>query len=322
MKWLSILKNKTGKFTLGAAQMAGIAGAGILLAYGAFETDNALDKPQQVRSLTSISDNNAYVGMEYTASGQLTSMKIKDGLNQVATREERERMEGGSGNNDFGLNAVPGLEGRMGSLGPAAATSTTEGLGMGANAAVEIVGGGTFPSGGANGPSGAPVRGGVGAQGGAGSGAGGGAEGAGNGDASGSGPRLAAASMARASGNAFNAAAGAITGENAGGASSLGRGGGASGEGYQFTGSMPGSSSAVASLSRSGNAPETRGSGFLAASRRSTINEGIRNKGHGDLKDISKRSADAAANRFKSSNEGSRAFLAAGQNSGGNDRNC
>ncbi len=314
MKWLSILKNKAGKFTLGIPQMVGIAGAGMLLTYGAFQADNAMDQKGPVRSLTSISDTQNYSGMDRTSTGQLTSMKIKDGLNQVATREERERMEGGRSSNDFGLSGVDGIEGRMsaGSYGPAAPTGASDGLGMGANAAVET--GNTYIA-----ASRASAGSGVAGLNAGGNGNGG-TSGA-NGAQASSGSSLGSASIARASGSAFNAAAGAVAGGKMGGSASNGRSGathgGASGDGYQFSGAMPGSSSAVASLADGGRAHGSAASGFMASSRRGSAGRATRSNSQGDLKDISKRSADAARNQHRATNEGSRAFLASSQNSGG-----
>lgn len=308
MKWLSILRDKTGKFKMGIPQLAGIAGTGILLSYGAFEADKAADPPQ-VRSLAAIEDTVDYSGMTRDASGNLSSVRLRDSRNQIATREERERLNGGSGNNDFGLNAVAGLEGRMngGSYGQAAQTGASEGLGMGANAAYEVGASGAagrygYSQNGAAGGAQALSR-----EGQAESRAAAGDNGA---------HQLAAASMATASGNAFNAAAGAISGSGPSG-STAGGSSGKPGGNYEFSGFMPPSSSALAALSDNGQRNVTNSSNFLAASRRGTSGRGTRSNTQGDLKDISKRSADIAKNKFRSANEGSRAFLAAATNSAG-----
>lgn len=257
-----------------------------------------------VRSLSSISGESAYEGLQ-RKDGLLTSINVKDGLNQVATAEERAALEAGGSLNNFGLDNVDRVQNV--SFGSAAQTSETDGLGMGGNKAVFSGPVGSGPVGGT-----AP-----GVQSGAVAGAVGGAAGASGGER----PALGTASMARASGNAFNAAAGSVGGSTApGGRSGSARASGGSsgsGDGYQLSGAMPSGTNAVSSLGldRGG----ARGdSTFMAGGRYSTSGRGARSfREKSDLKDISKRSADAAGNRNRAANEGSRAFLASSRNSGG-----
>lgn len=301
------LKDISGKLVMGIPQLAAIGGASMMLIYGAYQTDSTFaSKQPPIRSLSGITNSSSYAGLQ-RKDGLLTSINIKDSLNQVATPEERAALEGNSGSaNNFGLDNVANIQNV--SFGSAAETSATDGLGMGANKAV------------LNGPLGSastPAANVPGVNTGAVSAAAGG-------NASGAAPAqrasLAPASMARASGNAFNAAAGAIGGSSSGafgtrtsGASGTSSGGSSSGEGYKLSGAMPSGSNAVSAmgLSRSG-------SGFMAGGRNSTNSRATRSfREKNDLKDISKRSADAAANRNRAANEGSRAFLASSRNSGG-----
>lgn len=307
MKWLSMLKNKAGKLVLngpGALVASAAVAVGVsTLAYNV--GTSSAQKELQVRSFTSIEDTHNYEGMNRTADGQLTSMQMKDSLNQIATRAERERMEGGRSNDDFGLSAADGLSDKLRGFGSAAQTGETEGLGMGANVSVETLGGVTGPysarsAQSANGGGRAVVV------------SSGEREGRTLSPASNNGgAQLQAAAVARASGNAFNAAAGVIASGNASGSKNAE-------SNYQFSGAMPGSSSAVASLSDSARAHSTQPSGFLAGGRKSTVGKGSRTaKGGDDIKDIAKRSAAAAKNKNRSAVEASHAFLAHQRNSAG-----
>ena len=302
MKWMNLLKNKAGKLVFGVPQMTAIAGVGLIATYGAFKADTVLSESPAVRSLSSISSGYNYGGMRQAGRAGLTSINVKDGLNQVATAEERARMEAGrTGGGDFGLSAADNLGSSVSSsmAGRAAGTSETEGLGMGRNAVVmqegtSARGGGT---GGARVSPGA-VTGRTGRAGSAG------------------GQQLAPASVSRASGSGLNASYGGassggagVNGRNAAGASGAGRA-----EGYKFSGAMPSGTDPLSMRGGNGRSSST----FMAGGRHVTAGRGRHSKGTGnDLKDISKRSAEAALNRDRSANEGSRAFLASGQNSGG-----
>lgn len=304
MNVLQLLKSKAGKLTVGIPQLAAIAGVGLIGVYSALQADKA-QMEQKVRSLSSISNAYDYSGLRQSGRGGLTSINVKDGLNQLATAEERARIEAArTGGGDFGLGAADNVGNAVsGALGGAGyQMSGSEGFGMGANAATEIS---ATPSGRA-----ADVnvnRASV-------------ANGAAAGRAQAANQnQLASASMARASGSGMSGSYGGASSGTSGGSSasagSAGRyGSSGSGEGYKFSGSMPSGTNPV-SLS---GADGRNSSSFGAGGRNASVGRGSRSRGTGnDLKDISKRSADAAKNSHRASNEGSRAFLASSQNSGG-----
>lgn len=307
MNMFHFLKNKAGKLVFGVPQLAAIAGVGMLVTYTAFQADKQKMEEMQVRSLSSISNPYTYSGMRGDARGGLTSINVKDGLNQVATAEERARIEAArTGGGDFGLSAADNM-GRSvaGAIGPAAQTSPTDGLGMGGNETREV---GASAAGGRAAVSGAAVNGNA-----VGASAAGGKTSAGQ-------NTLASASMARASGSGVSSSFGG--GASSSGSGSAGRGASASGislgssgsgEGYHFSGAMPGGTNPI-SLSGADGRSTSR---FTAGGRDSRVGSGSHSSSGNDLKDISKRSADAARNSFRSSNEGSRAFLASSKDSGG-----
>ena len=315
MNMFKILKNISGKLVMGLPQLAAIGGVSVLAIYGSYEADNALvNKERSLRSLSAITSSSAQEGLLRQKDGLLrqkdgllTSINIKDSLNQVATAEERAAMEAGSPSaNNFGLDAVDNIKNV--SFGAAAETSATDGLGMGANKALEVTaaGGRAAPASAGAGVNSAAVA--------AAMGNGAGADAA-------SRPTLASASMARASGNAFNATSGSAGGSS----SAAGRGSAASGnasggsaaaggatEGYQFSGAMPSGSNAISAIN------QARRSRFTAGGRDSSVSRARRSfEEKNELKDISKRSADAASNRNRSANEGALAWLAGYENSGG-----
>ena len=299
MKIFDILKNASGKLVMGVPQLAAIAGVGALAVYGAYETDATYaSKEAPIRTLSGISSSSSYEGLQ-NKGGLLTSINVKDSLNQVASEEERAAFDAKNGPSN---NFAAASETRIDNWNPGAAaeTSVTEGLGMGGNEAVF------------NGPAaGARAAGKVPA-----------VDGAAVAAAASAGtqtPVLGTASMARASGNAFQAASGALasSGGTRGGTSGSGASASSSGEGYNFTGAMPSGSNAISALN-GGRAFGSGNSTFMAGGRHSTTSSGRRSfREKNDLRDIAKRSADAASNSSRSSNEGSRAFLASTRNSGG-----
>ncbi|MBR4592717.1 MAG: hypothetical protein IKO35_05870, partial [Elusimicrobiaceae bacterium] len=311
MKWFHFLTSKAGKLTIGVPQMAAIVGVGLVVSYSAFQVDKAAVEQEKIRSLSSISSSYNYGGMRQDGRGSLTSINVKDGLNQVATAEERARIEAGrTGGGDFGLGAADNM-GRSvsGALtGVAAQTTDTEGLGMGRNAVTMDESG---SAGGAQAP-GVNVE--AVSQ----------KAAAGRSASATQTSQLSSASMARASGSGISSSfggdssAGGAAGRGASSGAAAGRSGRSSrsADGYQFTGSMPSGTNPV-SL---GGADGRSASHFVAGGRNASVGSSRTTKGTGnDLKDISKRSADAARNSFRSANEGSRAFLASSQNSGGLD---
>lgn len=317
MNLFNFLKSKAGKLVMGTPQIAVLTiGAAGLVASAAYNVGSQQgEKERSLRSLTAINSSYNYEGLNRHSDGMLSSMNIQNraGSKGVAVGADRERLEGYSSKNDFGVSAAENLGNRVSvaGVGSAAATSATDGLGSGGVDMLEI------PAGTASARSSAP---GVNA-GGVSQGALGGSVSGANGATSGSNPSgtLASASMARASGNAFNAAAGSMGGTHS---SSASRGGsssrGSGTEGYSFSGSMPSGSNIVSSYADAGLGRGGRGSSFIAGGKNSKVGKGRRTfSEQNDLKDISKRSADAARNSTRAANEGSRAFLAGTQNSGG-----
>ncbi len=300
MRWLHFITNKAGKFTLGVPQVLALAGVGALAVYTATQFDEPAKKPQQVRDLSAITHQSERAGMRRDASGNLTSVNVGDRLNQLATAQERARMQGGS--NDFGLSAADNVGGAVdGAFGrAAAATSDTEGLGMGGNKVGGFIGEGT--SSGAR--SGTAMDGSVLKA---------AAQSAANGNT------LQSASMARASGSGLSASYGAGSSSSGVGSpfsGNSGLGGSASGlpsgEGsHRLSGSMPtGSVGLIASAKGKSSFGRGNDKGGFGAGRRQGF-------GGDDLKTIAKRSAAVAANSDRAANEGSSAFLGAGQESGG-----
>lgn len=304
MKILNFLTSKAGKLVIGAPQMLTIAGVGLMATYGAFKTDQILDKDTPIRTLSSVSASSSYEGLNRRADGMLSSMNIqnREGSKGVAVGADRERLEGTRSKNDFGLTAVDNL-GRTVSVpgaGAAATTSATDGLGSGGVDMVEISGGSSSGRASVPGVSAASV-----------------AQGTAGGPASAgdsSGARLASASMARASGNAFNAASGSMGGGSVGG--SAGGRGAASGarssgsEGYQFSGAMPSGSNVVSAYSGLSGA-QTGPSHFVAGGRNASVGRGGRRVNESDdLKKISKMSADVAKDRNRGVVAGAKPFLA------------
>lgn len=298
MKILHFLKSKAGKLVVGAPQMLTIAGVGLMATYGAFKTDQIIDNELPLRSLSSVSEASSYEGLNRRSDGMLSSMNIqnREGRKGVAVGADRERLEGGRSASDFGLTAVDNL-GRTVSVPRAAGTSASDGLGTGGVDMVEISSGSLSTRASAPVVNPAPVSQGANAAGG----------------------RLASASMARASGNAFNAASGSMGGGTAG--SSGGRRGAparsGTTEGYQFSGAMPSGSNIVSAQS---GAYGSRGgtSQFLAGGRNAAAGRGGRTVNEkDDLKRITKMSADVAKDRNRGATSGARPFLSNSATSGG-----
>ena len=293
---LTYLKSVSGKLRLNLLNTS----AGVLVA-GGLATGLVMNmsdaQPKQklgVRSLSSVASSSAYEGLQ-RKDGQLTSTQVYDSLGQIANEADRARLEGASGAaNDFGLDSLNNLDTNLQSVGAAAEAGASDGLGMGGNSAVQ-----SGPLGSARGAAGPNVSA---------SSVANAAQGRTQTNT------LGTASMARASGSAFNAAAGSMGRSNA----PSGKGGlASSGDGYQLSGAMPGSSTAVAAL-QNGAAAQRGASSFGAGDRQARTGKASRaGREANDLKDISKRSADAARNVNRSANEGARAFLASTQNSGG-----
>lgn len=305
MKWFNLLTSKAGKIVMGSGQLMVVSavvgiGATTLMHNTA---SKVAEERLAARSLSGISSQYQYDGLQQRG-GMLTSINVGGGEN-LATAEEIAAREGYA---DFGASTADDAEANLAySIGNAAQFNPTDGMGQDKD--VDVSFSGTRASGvsGGNGnnaggvytaaspapasaPSGAADR-----------------------------PQLTSASMARSnasggtSGNVFNTASNA-GGSRSGGAGTPSSTGGSTGSGYQFSGSMPSGSSAMGL----GGSSSSSGSTFIAGGRNGTVGKGTRpNREKNELKDIAKRSADAASNAHRSANEGSRAFLAGSRNSGG-----
>lgn len=311
MELFNLLKNKAGKLVMGGTQVAVLTvGAAGLFSSAMFKVGESIgEKELAVRPLSSVSSSYAYEGLNRKSDGMLSSMNIQN--RGVAVGADRERLEGNSSKNDFGLSAADNLGRRVSvpGTGSAAATSATDGLGSGGVDMVEINYGASSSRASVPGVNPGAVS----------QGAYGGARQAGDPTAgAGTSGTLASASMARASGNAFNAASGSV-GTSSSAAS--GRGGVSSrasgSDGYNFSGSMP-SGSNVVSAYNGLNGSRTSGSSFMAGGRNATVGRrGGSANGKDDLKRISKMSADVAKDRNRGAASGARPFLANSATSAG-----
>ena len=306
MNLFRFLKSTRGAIKpINALLLSGAAGAGFFFIVNT-AANKQIEAERQVRSLSSISQTSAKEGMQ-RQGGMLTSIQVRDGRNQLATAEERAAMGGNSALERYNANqrALGNMEA---SFGRAAEFSDADG-GLNTGNRDYEEGNTRFSVGNPN------VRPAVGNR----SGSDGGAEDyndAYRSGAAGSSPAtLAHASMARASGNSFGGTSGPIA--SAGSGAGSGNTSGATGEGARLSGAMPGGSNIVSKLGLEG-ANAGAGTSSFGRDRDARGSGGRRNgSGKGELNDILKKSAEAAANKNASANEGGRAFLAGGRSSGG-----
>lgn len=307
MKWFNLLTSKAGKIVMGSGQLmvvSAVVGIGATTLMHNTASKMAEER-LAARSLSGISSQYQYDGLQQRG-GMLTSINVGGGEN-LATAEEIAAREGYA---DFGASTADDAEANLAySIGNAAQFNSTEGFGQDKD--VDVSFSGTRASG---------------ASGGNGNNAGGVYTAAAPAPASAPSeaadrPQLTAAPMARSnasggtSGNVFNTASNA-SGSRSGGAGTPSSTGGSAGGGYQFSGAMPSGSSAMGL----GGSSSSSGSTFIAGSRNGTVGNGTRsNREKNELKDIAKRSADAASNAHRSANEGSRALLASYTKSAGID---
>lgn len=297
MNILRFLKSTKGAIKpLNALIISGVAGAGFFyVANTAANRHIAADRA--TRSLTSISQTAPQTGMRRSGN-LLTSINVRDGRNQLATADERAAMEGNTALERYAANQRA-LGEMDGALGRAAQFSDSDsGLNTGNRNAVQEptrfeVGNPNAATGGVVVENNSAVS---------------------SGSAAPQGPgRLANASITRASGNSFNATSGAVSGGIAT------QGGTRSGsEGRRLSGAMPGGSNIVSQRGLDGALAGNRNTSSFGQGRNTRLGRGRNARGDRDeLKDIVKRSADAAGNANASANEGGRAFLANARNSGG-----
>lgn len=245
-----------------------------------------------VRSLSSVAGTaSSYEGLQ-ERNGQLTSINIVDSSNKLANPDDVARLGDNGSASRFGLDKVDNV---AGSLGQAVQLSGSDGLGMNANVATEVN----------NSTTGEARR----------YSAGGAVNNAARRAAANNGGRpvntLTRASMGSVSGgNVFNQASGALGGGRSGSNGSAG------GNDYQFSGAMPSGSNLVSAMD-TGSGARLQTAGFVPGGRQTTIASGKFSRGGNDLQAIAKRSADVAGNSHRGANEGSTAFLAGSNNSGG-----
>ena len=297
MNILRFLKSTKGAIKpLNALIISGVAGVGFFYVANT-AADRHIAADRVTRSLTSISQTAPQAGMRRSGN-LLTSINVRDGRNQLATADERAAMEGNTALERYAANQRA-LGEMDGALGRAAQFSDSDaGLNTGNRNAVQDPT--RFEVGNPNATTGGAV---VESNSAASSG----------GDAPQGQGRLANASITRASGNSFNATSGAVSGGIAT------QGGTRSGsEGSRLSGAMPGGSNIVSQRGLDGALAGNRNPSSFGQDRNARLGRGRNARGDRDeLKDIVKRSADAAGNANASANEGGRAFLANARNSGG-----
>lgn len=293
----SFFKSRKGKINvgglLGVAATAGLAGMTMMSYVNASPERMENDV---LRRMSEIRDG----------AGSLTfdGIQISTGGLQFASPEEIAAQEGrifDGGDTAAAAMENFSLQGR--NLGQ------TDGLGMGANAAVEL------------GPDGRPLPG-------QGRRADGSAIGAAAAAANqtqinklGAAPQggLQRATIARASGSNLGSSSGGGTFGPSSSAASSGRRSGSfsGGAGYNFTGAMPtGSSALLASADMSG-IRGVSGARFTPGGRDSRIGSGSSSEAGNNLRDIARQSSKVAANAQKSTSSGAGPFLAASKMAGG-----
>ena len=297
MNLLRFLKSTKGAIKpLNALLISGAAGA--VFAYTVNTAANKqIQAERAIRSLSGISQTMPQEGLR-RQGGMLTSINVRDGLNQVATAEEKAALQGNDALSRYNANqrALAGMEGALGRA--AQFSEGDEGLNTGNRNAVQsptrfAVGNPNAGSVSVPRPSAdnSVHRPGVG----------------------GKTSSFAPASMARASGNSFNATSGATPAGSSAGAT-----GGIVAEGpRRLSGAMPGGTNVVSRMGLDGATTRANTASFgQDRNGRGTRGRNI-GAGKGELQDILKKSAAAAGNANASANEGGRAFLANAQTSGG-----
>lgn len=302
MKWFNLLKSKSGKLVLttkNAVLISSFAGVAFTIVANNVAS-NQVEKELAARNITSISD-------VATPSGGRMGQKatqIRDSLGQLATAEERRAREGNSAaSRNFEMRdegeISRNLQGQP--LGRAAALGETDGLETTPKDVTlsERTADGAGQWGESARNYGAAAKG---------------------ADYAGAANRarhtsptqvntLSSASMAHASGSAINAAGIAMSGGS----------GSRSSNGYEFTGALPGGSSALAALNRSEQgSPTGRTSGFSRDTNANSRGGSSVGKGGKDnLYYMAKRSMETARNSNRASNEANAGYMDSKQNSGG-----
>lgn len=313
MNWLNLLKNRTGKLVM-STQKALIISAGVGIV-GATLMQNLImpseEQPMQVRSLSSVTNDFDYGGMRQADDRTgLTSINVSDDSGALKT------AQGVNAPDDFGLKGADNVGTKLSSSVQGVRADSFDSDGLGKSRDVDLSGDAGNNMAGNSRSSRVYLP-----------------RGSGNGEADGSsssGARgsnrssaqptqiasLGSASMSRASGSSINAS----FGDSSSGSSSYGGGsrsgssrssnGKSGSSSYNFSGAMPGGTNPI-SL---GGADGRGSSRFMAGGVRATVTGRAEQSGplKNELKDISKRSADAArlAGQGDASNtEGALAFL-------------
>lgn len=302
MNILRFLKSTKGAIKpLNALLISGAAGVGFFFVANT-AANKQIQAERQVRTLSSMQQGAAQEGMR-RQGGMLTSINVRDGLNQLATEEERAAKQGNTALDRYNANqkALGKMEATLGGMdfGPAAQTSDSDdGLGTGNRQVIEEQ---------ARYSVGNP-RAGVDAY----QQYKGTAEGA---SATGGQGGFTKASMAHASGNSFAGTSGPISSSASGGI--VGANAGKEGP-RRLSGAMPGGSNIVSQMGLEGALAQGNNTANFDRTKNTRGMGGRRTgEGNGELNDILKKSAAAAANANASANEGGRAFLANARSSGG-----
>ncbi len=298
MNLLRFLKSTKGAVKpLNALALSTAAGVGFFFVANT-AANRQIQAERQVRSLASISQVATLPEGMHRQGGMLTSINVLDARNQIASNEEIAARQGNDPLARYEANQRA-LDNMEGSLGRAAEFADADnGLNTGNRDVIQDA---------ARYSVGNPNAGNVGdvtsniyqAR---------------NQAADGQ-NQLAPASMARASGQNVNNSSGPIAGGNAG----AGNGGIVSGEGpRRLSGAMPGGTNIVSQMGLDHASARASNTASFGRDRNGRGSGGRRiGNEQNEVKDILKKSAAAAANRNASAAEGSKAFLANAQTSGG-----
>lgn len=317
MNVLNILTDKAGKLVFGMAQLGGtVVTAGVLgyTAVAMMGTPQAPTQDAPLRSIRVVTDTNRAV---MPSGGSSVSVGGKGQFGAFGEESYGGGYSGGGSYSDTGVagsassgGVEAGSEAQEALLNnfsiQARAMGATEGLGLGKNAATEVL----PPGGGVSGPSasGRSVAGVDGAMAGGKPGAPVGAGAGGD-----KGPRLANASIARSSGKTLGSGATYDSRGLAGSTRANRLPSGQDGGEAALSGVMPGGSTGLIA-----SRPVNRSISDFGGSRRGQGNGvGSGSREGNELANIRKRSSDIAKNKGRSANEGADAFLADARNSGG-----
>ena len=307
MKLFSFLKSRAGLLNLSAGKMAlvGLSIGALGLNMYNYMSDRPAAQEERVRGFSEI----------LASGGNLpgdTTMNISSGNVQFATSEEIAAMNGGDSTFDAGDGQIAAFSGALGSVNVhgSALSAGEDGLGMGADAAVELGPDGEPMGGPASTTSSSVVTAAVNQ-----------ANQTQINKLGEEGRTLQRAAIARASGSNLNVGGSGQYGGTAAAVSarpvSSGGAGAISGSAYTLSGAMPEGSTLIAPTDNIRGA-NTGNSQFLAGGRVGQAASGTRSKAGNSLRDIAVRSSKVAANANRAANEGaSYSFMSQETQSGG-----